>query len=514
MFKLIATAFVFLLVSLLGSGSCAQTFSKVYDHFDRELLEEAYNIEETANGYIIFYAGGAADGVSTRLGVRTIDWEGNSLFLHEYGDDSTRMFAGWANSGFEVSDDSYAIGNGFDTVGVSNSSNSKLMLFNSSGELQNSFTYIDSLANGGSGVINADNFYYIYGNSLDTPNELLGGYLMKISEDLELVWKKVYPNEGSENLSFNSCTEAHEGGFIIGGRVTDFDTFGVCEDLAYDSDPIIMRVDSEGNEIWREQFGTCKTECGAHVTRTSDGNYLFSSCLKTDEPVSGELFGFWPYIVKFDSDGEVIWEQTYGDANFESVLTKVQELSDGNIIAGGYRYALSENTAHRWGLLIKLNQQGDSLWYRKYSFADDTQCFFRDVIETSDGGFAACGRTWPSEENSSIDTWVVKTDEYGCIIPGCHIGVEEFTEKYGSFKVGPNPVSQSENLVVFLPDVKDLSGLSFQLRNLSGQVVKSFVPDEGGTSYLLRMDDVVKGMYVLSLLKDGTKVQSEKVVVR
>jgi hypothetical protein len=337
---------------------------------------------------------------------------------------------------------------------------------------------------------------------------------MKISEDFELIWKKIYPNEGNKNLRFFSCVEAHDEGFVIGGYTVDFSSFDVCEDLAYDIDPVILKVDSEGNEIWREQFGTCRTEAAAHITRTSDGNYLFASDLKDDEPFFQDIYFFWPYVVKFDPDGDVIWEQTYGDANFECVLTKIMELSDGDIISGGYRYDAGINDPHRWGLLIKLNQQGDSLWYRKYKFADDTDCFFRDVIETSDSGFAACGRTWPSEENSSIDTWVVKTDEYGCIVPGCHIGVEEFTEKYGSFKVGPNPVSQSENLVVFLPDVKDLSGLSFQLRNFSGQLIKSFVPDEGGTSYLLRTNGLAKGMYVLSLLKDGVQVQSEKVVVR
>ena len=356
--------------------------------------------------------------------------------------------------------------------------------------------------------------YLVGGLTLDTPNGELGGALMKVNSTFQLDWMKTYTGAPYEEYEIYSIVETDDGGALLGFRKTDFSSFNECLVNEFDIDPLLIKVDSLGNEIWRKTFGTCRAEGGAQLSQASDGNYLLASNLQEDEPAVSDVYLTWPYLAKLDPAGEVIWERTYGESNFDCVLTKVHELSDGNIISGGFKYDAGINTAHRWGLMIKVNQNGDSLWYRQYKFADDTQCFFRDVVETPDGGFAACGRTWPSEGQPSIDAWVVKTDEYGCIIPGCHIGVEEFTEKYGSFKVGPNPVSQSENLVVFLPNVKDLSGLSFQLRNLSGQLVKSFTPDEGGTSYLLGMDDFAKGMYVLSLLKDGTVVQSEKVVVR
>jgi hypothetical protein len=501
--------FSLFLNSVLGQ----ETFSKVFDHANQELTDEGKNIEETDFGYIVFDVGFNED-LLARQGVRGIDFQGNSLFFEEHGENNYRQFCGWANSGVKTQDGNFIIGSSAHHISEDSVSNPVLFKISPSGELLDSFRRPSEETTIGHSAIELEDGRYLWiGGTNDTPNGYAGAHLLMFSSEFELEWEQTYLGGGAKSLIGYSAVEVNEGGWIIGCYGWDNSTFGDCEDLKYDSDPVLVKVDADGNEVWREEFGNCTSECGAHVATTTDGNYLFSSCNKTDAPVVQDIYGVFPYVVKFDSNGDTIWERTYGDYNGETVLTKVAELTDGNIFSGGYRYAAGANTAHRWGLLIKLNQQGDSLWYRKYKFADDTQCFFRDVIETSDGGFAACGRTWPSEENSSIDTWVVKTDEYGCIIPGCHIGIEEFTEKYGRFKVGPNPVRQSENLTVFLPDIKDLNGLSFQLRNLSGQLVKSFVPDEGGTSYLLRTNGLAKGMYVLSLLKDGVQVQSEKVVV-
>jgi hypothetical protein len=501
------------LLTLANFTFAQTTFSKVYDHFNRELGEEARNIEESSIGFIVFSTA-ATDALESRLGVRCIDQTGEGVSIHEYGELNTDRFSGWANSGFKTIENTYIIGASYHFNHPDSTSNLVLAEFDENGETLNEYVhYSQETTIGNTAIQLTDGSYILAGGTNETPNNYPGAVLLKLNSEFEFEWINIYPGQNQKSLVVYSIVEAWDEGWILGCNGIDYSTFGNCEDLQYDVDPVIMKIDANGNEVWREEFGNCTYECGAHVAKTSDGNYLFSSCLKTDVLSEGGNYFAWPYLVKFDSNGDTIWEETIGESNFECVLTKVFETEDGNLMAGGYRYDAGINYPHRWGLLIKLNQQGDSLWYRKYKFADDTQCFFRDVIETSDGGFAACGRTWPSEENSSIDTWVVKTDEYGCIIPGCHIGIEEFTEKYGRFKVGPNPVRQSENLTVFLPDIKDLNGLSFQLRNLSGQLVKSFVPDEGGTSYLLRMDDVTKGMYVLSLLKDGVQGQSEKVVV-
>ena len=72
----------------------------------------------------------------------------------------------------------------------------------------------------------------------------------------------------------------------------------------------------------------------------------------------------------------------------------------------------------------------------------------RDVLPTPDGGFIAVGVAYnlaiPSGGSYSQDVWVIKTDSFGCIEPGCQLiqGMEtQITNLRDALAVAPNPVA-------------------------------------------------------------------------
>jgi len=138
-----------------------------------------------------------------------------------------------------------------------------------------------------------------------------------------------------------------------------------------------------------------------------------------------------------------------------------------------------------------------------------------DVEHSPDGGFVAAG--WclqvPGDEFSGQqDAWVVKVDEHGCLVPGCHVGVVEQGMQVG-FKTYPNPATDIINM--YIESNKVIKG-RFVLTNAAGQRVYEgnplVVTPQEPTTYMHMVSQYPRGLYVLSFESDEGVV-SEKVVL-
>ena len=121
------------------------------------------------------------------------------------------------------------------------------------------------------------------------------------------------PQEWRFGESF-SVIQCDDGGFLMGGtqRTNDISRFTV------------IRTDDEGDMLWNMVMGD-RTYCWA-VIELKDGNYI--GCGRIYEN------GTHCYAVKFNDDGEVIWEESYDGNRF----WVIKEVDNGYIFAG-----------HGWG---------------------------------------------------------------------------------------------------------------------------------------------------------------------
>ncbi len=126
-----------------------------------------------------------------------------------------------------------------------------------------------------------------------------------------------------------------------------------------------------------------------------------------------------------------------------------------------------------------------------------------------------CGQARDREGGDSIpqQAWLLKLDEYGCLVPGCHIidGVEELSEAPVHLSMYPNPTSNYLNM--YFRSERPVKKGMFRVYDTSGRLVHSFSAGRNDTTYIIPVWSWPKGVYALQYVAEGEVWWAEKVVV-
>jgi hypothetical protein len=166
-------------------------------------------------------------------------------------------------------------------------------------------------------------------------------------------------------------------------------------------------------------YGGPELETNGSIEPTNDGGYIF--CGTTESFGTGDS-DIW--VVKIDNQGNVEWQNTYGDTlNYQSWGSYISITNDGGyIISGGGAGGLNS------GELIKLNHSGIVQWRKTYSQVLSPLTHIvniHTVEQTTDGGYIMSGwgerkwvdSTWgfPQSGIDDIISFIIKTDSLGNI---------------------------------------------------------------------------------------------------
>ena len=213
-------------------------------------------------------------------------------------------------------------------------------------------------------------------------------YLIKTDSVGASLWTKtigsIFPDYGFD------VQQTSDGGYIITGCTRIFP--------AVDYDVYLIKTDINGDTLWTKFFsGTC-VDIGYSVQQTSDGGYII-----TGETCSFGTTGSVFYLIKTDTNGNLLWSKTFG---INSGYGKtVEETTDGGYIIAGYAYGGSSIDVY----LIKTNPVGNILWVKTFDCTDNDRGY--SVQQTTDGGFIISGQTGSS--TITHDVYLIKTDANG-----------------------------------------------------------------------------------------------------
>ena len=188
-----------------------------------------------------------------------------------------------------------------------------------------------------------------------------------------LLWNQTYG--GPDDDGGSSVQVTSDGGYIIAGSTQSFGAGG--------DDIYLIKTDSEGNMLWNQTYGGTGYDYGNSVQVTSDGGYIIAG--QTNSFGAG---AYDVYLIKTDSEGNMLWNQTYGSTNRDEGHS-VQVTSDGGHIIAGYTYSFGTGSSDVY--LVKTDSEGNLLWSQTYGGTVDDSG--RSVQVTSDGGYIIAGDT-------------------------------------------------------------------------------------------------------------------------
>jgi hypothetical protein len=165
---------------------------------------------------------------------------------------------------------------------------------------------------------------------------------------------------------------------------------------------VYASLPSPPDTLWAMTYDAGDVEKAFRARTADDGGYII--CGSTRSPGPGDTDA---YLVRTGPAGDVIWARNYGGAHTEEVYDVVQT-SDGGYAAIGYT---STNTAGYFDVyLIRTDAGGDTLWTKTYGGIDYDYGY--SVEETPGGGFIIAGRT-SSFGNGWRSAYFIRTDADG-----------------------------------------------------------------------------------------------------
>jgi len=171
---------------------------------------------------------------------------------------------------------------------------------------------------------------------------------------------------------------------------------------------LTMKTDSMGIEQWHTFTGSGNEWVQIRIAQLNDTVFYTAgnSNAFTGNPADRDFL-----LIKMDNNGDTIWTKNYGSNQNESMFDFKATSDNGLILAG--TSAISGQPA----FFVKTNLNGDTLWTRTwvgpYSGANNYA-----IIQTSDGGYLSTGATLypnPVDSNHYETMFLLKMDSMGIV---------------------------------------------------------------------------------------------------
>ncbi|TKJ42105.1 hypothetical protein CEE37_00050 [candidate division LCP-89 bacterium B3_LCP] len=382
------------ILSLLISGvlAVAYSFAQPPDTlwtqtYGGDQGERCYSIQQTTDdGYILGGRTGSFGAISNDMYLVKIDSPGNLEWEQTYGGGEYEE----CRSVQQTSDGGYILGGnievneGHDIYLVKTDSLGNLEWDQTFGGSSPEYCYSVQQTTDGGYILGGETFSFGAGD--------YDMYLVKTNSLGIMEWDATFG--GSDCDRCNSVQKTIDGGYILGG---DSWSFG-----AGNYDMYLVKTDSLGNQEWQQTYGGDGWDYCYSVQQTGDGGFILGGSTPSYGAGMRDM-----YLVKTDSLGNFVWQQTFGGSNIDYCFS-VQQTVDGGYILGGWTKsfgACSQGSIY----LVKTDYLGNQEWQQSFSRANQTVCY--SVQQTADGGYILGGYVWESGINS--DMYLMKLDAGG-----------------------------------------------------------------------------------------------------
>ncbi len=167
---------------------------------------------------------------------------------------------------------------------------------------------------------------------------------------------------------------------------------------------LIYKTTEMGEEVWNLELGNGEQpQFSGDILPTTDGNYLVAGYKR----ITG-LNGQDGYLAKISPTGGILWEKTFGTQESDEIHAAAPTLNGGFILAGSTRLFEAGGYGPKQVYLVRVNSEGEVIWER--TFGSERRSSAHDVAQTEDGAFVIGGYTSVDNDRQA---YVIKTNTEG-----------------------------------------------------------------------------------------------------
>ncbi len=231
-----------------------------------------------------------------------------------------------------------------------------------------------------------------------------------------VLWKKAIG--GSDIDAANSIQQTTDKGYIVCGSSSSLD--GDILQNKGGQDAMVLKLNDLGTIEWQKNIGGSANDVANCIIQTKDGGYLLvGNTTSNDGDIPKNQGAGDAWVVKFNSNGEIEWNKTFGGSGGDNARTVKQNI-DGGYIIGATTNSLDGDISYNHGAqeawIIKLSALGDLEWEK--SFGGNNSDYAFSIDTTTDGGYIFVGYSNSNDGNvlgghGGQDIWVVKLNALG-----------------------------------------------------------------------------------------------------
>ena len=276
------------------------------------------------------------------------------------------------------------------------------------------------------GVIIVGNSDFKYSKYNEYTKGNTRGKLIKYLPNGDIVFEKVY--EKGLATTFNSVISVSDGYIVVGTGI-----FSEEEKENEAKEALIIKYNKDGEIIW-EKFYHVITNTSFNKVVAVDGGYIaIGQSIYANMELGNHTTG-GGIIVKYDNDGNEIWHNNHGG-------TKSGNFNDLTVVNGDIYVVGKDGTDS--ANLVKFNANGEYVWHKNYSYTDS---FGFGGIAYLNGNLYAVGSKKIFDKDKDLskdrsttntDAVIVKYDMDGNVVSEKTFGGSGF-ERYNSIIVYHN----------------------------------------------------------------------------
>ncbi|MEE4286168.1 MAG: T9SS type A sorting domain-containing protein [Mariniphaga sp.] len=240
--------------------------------------------------------------------------------------------------------------------------------------------------------------YYIVGTTRKTAKSPADYYVLQLNKNGSLKNEFVFGEIHSDNG--NDIIVDEDGIFVLGKTWTG----------GYpNNDMLLSKLDFNGNRIWKKYYGGERNDLGHKFIKTRNGDFVMAGFNRTVDDF-GDV-----YLVRTDKNGEIIWENHFGERYIDHGFSVVENEAGELVIAGtkgGFYNPTSTDYLNSDAeiFIIKTDAAGQEIWQKTYG--GTSHDWAKAIIQAPGGGYFVCGST-QSTGAGSFDVFLMKLDEDG-----------------------------------------------------------------------------------------------------